>query len=106
MSSGDLKMVQSSLTNITHDEYSTDVNYRILLKKSMTLTILKRFLDELQIFLEPLSEFLQFLAYFHFHSCQMFSKHLKEKSLPRECILNSDVSLDQVCAMHAYVNYC
>ena len=47
------------------------------LKKSVTLKILQEIFNDLQIFLEPLMSHLEFLAYFHLHNCEMFSKHLK-----------------------------
>lgn len=93
----DCDKIQNSLAAISHDQCSTDVKCSILFKESMTLTVLKRFLNELQIFLQPLSEFLQFLAYFHFHSCEIFSKHLKEKSIPIEHTMNPDITVNQVC---------
>ena len=59
----------------------TELNPEITLrlKKSVTWKILQEIFNDLQIFLEPLMSHLEFLAYFHLHNCEMFSKHLKSQ---------------------------
>ena len=51
----------------------------LLLKRSMTLKILKELVYDLQSFLEPIASQLEFLVYFHMHNCEIFREHLKSQ---------------------------
>ena len=51
----------------------------LFLKKSMTWKMLKRILNDVQSFLEPIAPQLEFLVYFHMRNCEIFSKHLKSQ---------------------------
>ena len=47
--------------------------------KSMTLEVLENIVENLQSFLKPISEQLNFLVYFHLRKCKMFSRFLKNQ---------------------------
>ena len=51
----------------------------VRLYKSMTLEILESIVEDLQSFLKPILEQIEFLVYFHLHDCTMFSRHLKNQ---------------------------
>jgi len=47
------------------------------LRKSVTWEILFRLLTELDSFLDPIQNQLNFFVYFHMYNCEVFSKYLK-----------------------------
>ena len=49
------------------------------LYKSMTMEVLEDIVKNLQSFLKPINEQLNFLVYFHLHKCKMFSRFLKNQ---------------------------
>ena len=51
----------------------------VRLYKSVTLEILVNLVDDLQSFLKPILEQIEFLVYFHLHDCTMFSRHLRSQ---------------------------
>ena len=61
------------------DQTELKAEMTLRFKKSMTWKILQEIFNDLQIFLGPLMSHLEFLAYFHLHNCEMFSKHLKNQ---------------------------
>jgi len=58
-------------------EHEPDITLR--LNKLMTLKILLNIVYDLNLFLDPILEQLEFLVYFHLQRCAMFSKHLKSR---------------------------
>ena len=65
--------------NQSNSQIELEPEMILLLKKSMTLRMLKEIFNDLQSFLEPIASQLDFLVYFHLHNCEMFSKHLKSQ---------------------------
>ena len=67
----------------------------IMLRKSTTLKLLRQMELELQNFLYPILNKLEFLVYFHLHNCEMFSKYLKSQiaklSAPDDVIDEDDI---------------
>ena len=48
----------------------------LMLGKSVTLKFLLCLRDDFNLFLKPILEQLDFLVYFHLHSCALFKRHL------------------------------
>jgi len=69
----------------------------VLLHKSTTLKVLQELDVDLQNFLHPIYNQVEFLVYFHLHNCEMFSKYLKSQmdklSAKDNTVDESDVTL-------------
>ena len=64
---------------LNHPQLDLEPEMILLFKKSMTWKILNEIYEDLQSFLQPIASQLEFLVYFHVHSSEMFSKHLKSQ---------------------------
>ena len=75
VTNNDLQQVMSE----PNSQFEQESKIRVRLCKSMTLEILIGIVEDLQSFLEPILEQIEFLVYFHLHGCAMFSRHLKSQ---------------------------
>jgi len=63
--------------NQSCSEIQLEPEWILSLRKSVTWKILLRLLDDLQSFLDPIWDQLNFFVYFHLYNCEVFSKYLK-----------------------------
>ena len=69
------KDVQQRL-NQPYGQLELDPEMILIFRKSMTWNVLHELFDKLQLFLEPILPYLDFLVYFHLHNSEMFNKQL------------------------------
>ena len=62
--------------NQTNGQLELEPEMILMLKKSMTIKLIQEISDDLQLFLMPIVDHLNFLVYFHLHHSEMFNKHL------------------------------
>ena len=76
---------RDSVSNVAMPQQKVSMAYDLLeqeptiilkLGKSVTLKVLLCVIADLNLFLKPILEQLNFLVYFHLHDCAMFRKHL------------------------------
>lgn len=72
-SKGDLQRMISQ----PNDYFGKEPKIILRLSKSMTFKILVDIVNEIQSFLKPISNQLDFLVYFYLCKCEMFSRHLQ-----------------------------
>ena len=63
--------------NQSCSEIELDPEWILSLRKSVTWKILLTLLTDLESFLDPIWDQLNFFAYFHLYNCEVFSKYLK-----------------------------
>lgn len=71
-------MPQQKVT-IAYDLLEQEPTIILKLGKSVTLKILLNIIADLNLFLKPISEQLNFLVYFHLHDCAMFKRRLMSR---------------------------
>lgn len=90
----DTSEIQQGL-NMPNGQLDLEPDMIIMLRKTTTLKVLKQIELDLQNFLDPLLNKLEFLVYFHLHNCEMFIKYLKSQitklSIPDDVVDHSDI---------------